>query len=195
MIYFIIRDFGAAAQAGFGVGSRVMQAIFLPAMAIAFATAPIAGQNVGAGLHDRVRETFRSAALIGSALMLLLTLICQLQPEWFVHGFTSDPEVVAVAAQFLQYISWNFVANGLIFTCSGMFQAMGNTLPALLSSATRMATFVFPALWLSHRAGFELRQLWLLSMATITLQAVISCLLLRREFARRLGPRGVAAAA
>ena len=48
VIYWIIRDFGAAAQAGFGIGSRVMQAIFLPAMAIAFAAAPIAGQNFGA---------------------------------------------------------------------------------------------------------------------------------------------------
>jgi len=37
VIYFIIRDFGAAAQAGFGVGSRMMQAIFLPAMAISSA--------------------------------------------------------------------------------------------------------------------------------------------------------------
>jgi putative MATE family efflux protein len=37
VIYAAIRHFGAAAQAGFGVGSRIMQAIFLPAMAIAFA--------------------------------------------------------------------------------------------------------------------------------------------------------------
>ena len=45
VVYWIIRDFGADAQAGFGVGSRVMQAIFLPAMAVAFACAPLAGQN------------------------------------------------------------------------------------------------------------------------------------------------------
>ena len=37
VIYWLIRHFGADAQAGFGVGSRVMQAIFLPAMAVAFA--------------------------------------------------------------------------------------------------------------------------------------------------------------
>jgi len=48
VIYAIIAGFGAQAQAGFVIGSRVMQAIFLPAMAIAFAVAPIAGQNVGA---------------------------------------------------------------------------------------------------------------------------------------------------
>ena len=47
VIYWIIRDFGAAAQAGFGIGGRIMQMIFLPAMAIAFSAAPIAGQNFG----------------------------------------------------------------------------------------------------------------------------------------------------
>ena len=40
-IYWIIRGFGAEAQAGYGVGSRVMQAVFLPAMALSFAAAPV----------------------------------------------------------------------------------------------------------------------------------------------------------
>ena len=35
LIFWVIRRFGAEAQAGFGVGSRVMQSIMLPAMAIA----------------------------------------------------------------------------------------------------------------------------------------------------------------
>jgi len=195
VIYWVIRHFGAEAQAGFGVGSRVMQAIFLPAMAVAFATAPIAGQNVGGGHGDRVRETFRSAAILGSGIMLLLTLMCQWRPEWFVHPFTDDPAVVAVAAQFLHIISWNFVASGLIFTCSGMFQALGNTIPALISSATRLLTFAIPAVWLSTRPGFELRQLWFLSVATVALQALTSLWLLRGQFRRRLAPMAVPAAA
>ena len=68
VVYWVIRHFGAPAQAGFGIGSRVMQAIFLPAMAVAFAVAPIAGQNVGGGHAPRVRETFRVAAILGSAI-------------------------------------------------------------------------------------------------------------------------------
>jgi hypothetical protein len=39
---------------------------------------------------------------------------------------------------------------------------------------------------LSRRPGFELRQLWLLSVATVALQAIVSWWLLRREFDRRL---------
>lgn len=186
VIFRVIRDFGPAAQAGFGVGSRIMQAIFLPAMAIAFAAAPIAGQNFGARQPDRVRQTFRTAALMGSAVMLLVTFFCQLRPEWFVLAFTKEPEVVAVGAQFLRFISWNFVASGLIFTCSGMFQAMGNTWPSLASTGTRLLTFALPAVWLSHQPGFRLEQVWYLSVATVALQLALSLLLLRSQLRRRL---------
>jgi len=185
-VFWVIRDFGAAAQAGFGVGSRVMQAVFLPAMAIAFATAPIAGQNFGAKNGARVRETFRTAALIGSVIMLALTLTCQWRPEWFVRGFTSDPRVIAIGAQYLRIISWNFVASGIIFTCSGMFQALGNTVPAVISTATRLITFVLPAIWLSRQPHFHIEQVWYLSVATMTLQAITSLLLVRWQIRKRL---------
>ena len=186
VIYALIRDFGADAQAGFGLGTRLMQAIFLPVMAIAFAVAPLAGQNMGAGRADRVRESFRVAAISCSVLMAFLTAICQWEADFFIGAFTRDPAVVLVGADYLRIISWNFVAQGLIFTCSGLFQAMGNTLPALLSSLTRVLTFVLPAVWLSHQPGFEIRHIWYVSVATVTLQALLSLWLLRRELHTRL---------
>lgn len=185
VVYFVIRDFGPAAQAGYGIGSRVMQSIFLPVMAISFSAAPLAGQNMGARQPARVRETFTWAAILGSGLMFALTLICQLRPEWFVEGFTNEVEVVAVAADFLRTISWNFVASGLLFTCGGMFQALGNTMPSLITSATRLVTFAVPALLLAQRPGFQLRSVWTLSVVTVTLQALFTVWLLRRELDRR----------
>jgi Na+-driven multidrug efflux pump len=200
VIYLVIRQFGPAAQAGFGIGGRVMQALFLPVVAIAFGATPVAGQNFGAGRFDRVRETFRTAAILSSVLMLLITLVCQWHPEWFIYVFSRAPEVVAVGAPYLRIISWNFIATGLIFTCSGLFQALGNTWPSLLSSASRLLTFVVPVVLLSRQPHFSLMEVWYLSVATVTLQALTSLTLLVREFRRRLGVRpgstaGVAAAA
>ena len=188
IVYWTIRGFGAEAQAGFGLGGRVMQAVFLPAMAVAFAAAPIAGQNFGAGLHHRTRKTFGSAALIGTGVMLVLMLVVQLEAETMVRFFTKDAGVASVASGFLHIISWNFIATGVIFTCSSMFQALGNTVPSVISSATRIATFGIPALWLSTRPGFQIRHIWLLSVATVAVQLVVSLLLLRREFRKRLTP-------
>jgi putative MATE family efflux protein len=186
VIYWVIRGFGPEAQAGFGIGSRVMQAIFLPAMAIAFATAPVAGQNVGARKHDRVRETFRTATTALSVIMLVLTAFCQLRPDVLIAFFTKDADVVAVGAEFLRIISWNFLATGIIFTCSGMFQAMGNTVPALMASASRLVTFVIPAVWLTGRPWFELRHLWYVSVATVALQAALSWWMLAVQLRQRL---------
>jgi putative MATE family efflux protein len=187
VIYWVIRDFGAAAQASFGLGTRLMQAIFLPAMAIAFATGPIAGQNYGARQYGRVRETFSTAAKISIVLMIVLTLLCQVRPDWLVRGFTRDAAVIEVAAQFLRLISWNFAASGLIFTCSGIFQGLGHTWPALASTASRVVTFMLPAIWLSTVPDFGIERVWHLSVFSVWIQAAISLLLLQRTMKERLG--------
>jgi putative MATE family efflux protein len=186
VIYEVVSVFGSTAQAGFGIGMRMMQAVFLPALAIAFAVPAIAGQNFGARDATRVRATFRWASLMNVAFMLALTLFCQWRPEWLVSAFSSDPEVLEVASGFMRIVSWNFVASGLTFTCSGMFQGMGNTLPALAATGTRLLTFIGPAFWVSRQAGFQIEQVWYLSVATVAFQVVMSLLLLRRELGKRL---------
>lgn len=186
VIYALIRPFGADAQAGFGIGQRLMQALFLPAMAVSFAAQPIAGQNFGAGHGARVRATFRAAALISCALMAVLTLVARTTAPALVMPFSADPAVREVAVTFLRTISLNFVATGLIFSCSSLFQGLGNTVPSLLASATRLLTFVVPGIYLASRPDFTLQRLWYLSVTTVTLQAIISLLLLRRELRRRL---------
>lgn len=191
--YWSIRGFGPQAQAGYGIGARVMQAIFLPAMAVAFATGPIAGQNFGARHAQRVRDTFRHAALAGAAIMLSLTALCQINPALPVRPFSNDPAVIGVAAEFLRIASWNFVAVGLTFSCSGMFQALGDTRPALISSASRLLTYVVPAVWLSSRPWAVLHDFWYLSVASLTLQAVFACVLLRHQLHHKLKLFGVPA--
>jgi putative MATE family efflux protein len=185
-VYGIAGTFGPEAQAGFGIGSRINQMIFLPAMAVAFAAAPIVGQNYGAKQAGRVRETFRVSAIASGLIMLAITLACQFEAESMAHIFTSDPAVVEVTATFLRVISWNFIAMGIVFTCSSTFQGLGNTWPSLLSMGGRVSVFVVLAFWLSHQAGFQLRQLWLLSVATATLQALFSLWLVRGQLRDRL---------
>jgi putative MATE family efflux protein len=186
VIYSIIRPFGQDAQAGFGIGMRLNQSLLLPAMAVAFATAPIVGQNFAAGKFARVRETFVRAALIGAVITAAVTLLCQWRAESLSRLFSSEPAAVAVSTQFLRLISLNFIASGFIFTCSAVFQGLGNTVPAVLSGATRLVSFLIPALWLRHQPDFRLTELWYVSIASMTLQALVSLWLVRSELRRRM---------
>ncbi len=187
IVYALTRPFGAAAQAGFGIGQRVVQAGFMPVVALGFAVAPVAGQNFGAGLADRVRATYKDAALMAVGAMALLAIAAHVAPAALVGIFTNDPAVVAVGEEYLRIVSWNFVASGLIFVSSSMFQAMGNTVPSLVASGVRLLLVAVPAVALSRLPGFELRTIWLLAVGAVLVQLALVLWLLRREFARRLG--------
>lgn len=189
VIYWVIRHFGPEAQAGFGIGGRLMMSIYLPAMAIGFAAAPIAGQNYGAGKFDRVRLAFSRAMLIGGGVMLALTAVCQWRADLFVAPFTDDPAVAEVAVTYLKFISVNFVAAGVVLACSGIFQALGDTRPSFLASASRIFTFALPAIWWSTQPGMQIEHVWVLSVASTTIQAILAYWLVRRLMKKKLaGP-------
>ncbi len=188
IVYIVSRPFGSAAQAGFGIGMRVVQAGFMPVVALGFGVAPVAGQNFGAGRPERVRASFRSAAMMAAAGMLLWTAVCQIWGASMIKFFSKDPAVVAVGAEYLHIVSWTFVASGIIFVASSLFQAMGNTLPALLASLVRIGVVAVPAFALARLAGFQLHWIWYLSVSAIVVQLTVSLLLLSREMRRRLPP-------
>jgi putative MATE family efflux protein len=187
VVYTLARPFGAAEQAGFGIGMRVIQSSFMPVVALGFAVAPVAGQNVGARLPERVRSVFRHAAFMAVGAMTLLTAAVHLWSEGMVRVFTPDPAVLHAGSEYLEIISFNFIASGMVFVASSLFQALGNTVPSLVASATRMVVLIVPAILLSRLPGFHMTWIWILSVATVWIQLGLSLTLLRREFVRRFG--------
>ena len=125
-----------------------------------------------------------------AVVMLVLTLLCRIAPDRMVGLFSSDPAVVAFGSEYLRIISWNFLASGLVFVTSSLFQGLGNTLPPLGSSVLRIALFAIPAYILAQRPDFQMRTVWLISVASVFLQAIVSVSLLHREFLRKLSVSG-----
>jgi putative MATE family efflux protein len=194
VVYSVSRPFGASAQAGFGIGLRIVQACFLPVVALGFAVSPVAGQNFGARQAGRVRETFRIAALLAGGGMLVLAIAVWLAAARMVQVFSPHPAVIGVGEEYLHVIAWNFVASGIIFVSSSMFQAMGNTLPSLFTSAFRMVLIAVPVMLLANARGFTLLWVWYISVAGTVIQLGLNFLLLRREFRLRLAFEPPAAA-
>ncbi len=186
LVYSVSRPFGASAQAGFGIGLRIVQACFLPVLALGFAVGPVAGQNFGARKAERVKQTFRTAATLSGMAMLLLAILVWLAGHRMVEIFSSDPAVIAVGAEYLHVVAWNFVASGVIFVTSSMFQAMGNTIPSLVTSGSRIVIIAIPVLLLANTSGFTLLSVWYISVAGVYIQLAMSLLLLRREYRARL---------
>ncbi len=188
VMYYAIRTFGAAAQAGLGIGTRVLQVVLLPALAIGLAAGPIVGQNFGAANATRVQQTFGAATLISAAVMALTTFVAQQHPRLILGAFDADFAALDAATLFLQSMSWAFVAQGIVYVCSSTFQGLGSTVPALVSSAARFALFCGATAWLISYPRHAADAIWTLASASIVFQAIVSLWLVRVEFRRRLRP-------
>lgn len=186
VVYAITKPFGAAAQGGFTIGLRIIQSAFMPVVALGFAVAPVAGQNFAARKADRVREAFKAAASLAGGAMVIMAIVIAAAAPALMAIFTKDPEVTSVGVEYLRIISVTFVFSGITFVTSSMFQALGNTIPSLLTSAMRLLISVIPAIMLSRVAGFQLVWIWYLAIAAVLLQTTANLLLLQREFKRKL---------
>jgi Na+-driven multidrug efflux pump len=69
-----------------------------------------------------------------------------------------------------------------------MFQALGNTLPSLIASISRLLIVAVPAVWLARMPNFQLRWIWYLSVLAIMMQLGLIMVLLKREFRLKFGP-------
>jgi putative MATE family efflux protein len=189
VVYTVCRPFGASAQAAFGIGLRLVQSMFLPVVALAFAAGPVAGQNVGAGKADRVRTTFLSAVGMAAGITMLSAVAGYLEAERFFRVFSHDPEVIRIGVEYLHIAAWSFVASGVVFVSSSMFQALGNAVPPMLTSISRIALISVPIIILSQQPGFGLKTIWYISVGGTALQMIANLALLQREFHKRFTPQ------
>ena len=103
-----------------------------------------------------------------------------------IRVFSKDAAVIAFGSEYLRIVSINFIAAGIAFTTSSAFQGIGNTLPPLISSMTRLVLFALPAILLSFHPGFQIRHVWYLSVGSSIFQACFTLLLLWRELQHKL---------
>jgi putative MATE family efflux protein len=185
-VFYAIRDYGAAAQAGYGIAQRVLQVVLLPGMAIGFAAGPIAAQNVGASHTKRVKDTFYGASLLTTSVLSVTAILVYAEPRAFIALFDADPTAAAAAILFLELISWTFVPQGLIYVCTNLFQGLGNTVPPLISSTIRFFLFIIIVTIWRTQPGFKIEHVWYAWIAATVAQALISLWFLRVEFLRRL---------
>lgn len=185
-VYWVIKDFGTATQAAFGIGNRILQAFMMPAMAISFALPAIVGQNFGAGQAARVWQSFRIGMQQMAWVMGLLFVLSQLMAHALMALFSDDPLVLAEGELFLRIISLNCLSAVLVFSCSGLFQGLGNTWPSLASSCLRVFVFILPVLWLSGRNDFSAAMVWYCSAGSVLLQGLCSCYLVRWQLRSKL---------
>jgi putative MATE family efflux protein len=150
--------------AAFGIGSRLLSLVFLPAMGLAKGTETVVGQNLGAEKPERAeRGVFYTATIIAVA-MALVSVVAYVFAEPIVSVFiTGDQsaEVVQVGVDYLHIIAPTFAFMGVFRIVNGGFRGAGSTRTAMMFSLLSLwGLRLPPAIYLVTQMGWDQTAVW-----------------------------------
>ncbi len=134
-------DIGIAA---FGIVFRIISFVFMPMMGITQGLQPILGFNYGARQYHRVKKSFHLASISATIYGLVCHIILMTMPRIIFGAFSNDPELLAVGEKALRYMVLLLPLIGFQAVGSGMFQALGKALEALILSLARQVLILIP---------------------------------------------------
>lgn len=157
IIVAILAEYGPEAVAAFGVASRVEAFALLVVIALSVGMAPIIGQNWGAGLFERVRQTIDLAIkfnLLWSGFIALLLAITAIP---LASLFSEDPQVIHYTVLFFWIVPISYGVGNLIFGWSSAFNAIGRPQKAFVMIFVRSFIIMIPAAfiggWIAGATG------------------------------------------
>ena len=168
--------YGTGAMAAYGIGNKVNGLITLPSNGIGSAVATIVGQNIGANQIDRAEKGYKIARRVSVIFLFVGGLILSrpFLSEAIVGLFSTDEEVIAMAADFLSIMSLWCFTNGVYNSTSGLFQGSGNTEVTMAVDATRLWVFRFATLYVCENwLHMGVRSIWYSVVVSNALSSVI----------------------
>ncbi len=171
--YRVVSPYGTEALAALGIGFRIVQAIYLPSVAIAEAMAAMVGQNYGAQNYDRIMASFWTGWRISCLLMLTGTAICWMFPGFLIHIFTQDATAVYYGVMYLKIVSLANAAVGTILVVSAVFQGIGKTYPTLIGALIDNAFFVIAVFTLPAIFNWGISSVWWIKLSTALIEMLI----------------------
>ena len=140
--------YGPEAVAGFGVASRIESMVLVIYYAMSSIIGPFVGQNLAAGKGDRIQQSLRLCAvfcvLSGLAIAAMLAL-----GSGFLPGLFSDnPAVTDVTRLFLWIAPIGYGAYGIVMVVNAAFNGLGNPMPGVVISVTRIVALYLPLAFL-----------------------------------------------
>ena len=127
VITIIANRRGLNQAAAVGIVEKIISFLFLVPSSMLSSVSALAAQNIGAGKHDRARETLHYALLIAGGFGIFIAILIQFIASPVVGVFTSDQTVIAFGSQYICGYIFDCFFAGIHFCFSGYFCAYGKS--------------------------------------------------------------------
>ena len=156
----LVSGYGDSAVAGFGVAIRLEALAMMLLMALSTVLIPFTGQNMGAGLKERVLKALKISyifSLLWGGFMFVLFL---LTGRFLAGLFNDDPDIVATVVLYLNIVSISYGFQGFMIISSAALNGSHKPIHSALLSVSRMFVFYVPLALIGMRL-FDLKGIFL----------------------------------
>ena len=129
----VVNGYGATFTTAFTVVSRIETLVQQPFMSLGAAVSTYTGQNIGAGLKDRVRKGFNSATLVSSIFALAIGVVFWIFAPSIASIFGKDADVIRIGANGLRITCCFYIFLGLIYTTRNVLNGAGDAMFSLFT--------------------------------------------------------------
>lgn len=140
--------FGDSAVAGAAILGRISPVAFAAVFSLSSAIGPIVGQNAGAGLYGRVRQSLVSALLLNISYCLGVWLLLFLLSDWIVQAFDATGEAAKLISVYTHWLVAGFIFNGMLFTANAAFNNLHRAYLATVFNFSRVVLGTVPLVYL-----------------------------------------------
>ena len=137
---------GDLAIGAYGIVNRVAFLFIMIVIGLNQGMQPIAGYNYGAQKFDRVLKVLRITMLWGTLVTTAGFLVGELMPEWCARAFTTDEELIDIAAKGMRIVVMFYPLIGMQMVTTNFFQSIGQAGKSIFLSLTRQLLFLVPLL-------------------------------------------------
>lgn len=169
-------DFGTNVIASYGIGTRILSFVIIPAIGLSMATSTVVAQNIGARKLKRAEQTAHVSALIGFISLTIIGSLIFIFARPIAAAFiTGDPRVLDGSELFVQIMALSFGFLGARLALGGAFQGSGNTLASMILTLVSVWVLQFPIAYLLAYPG-HLNELgiWIAFPASNVIMAAIT---------------------
>ncbi len=142
---------GDLAIGAFGIVNRLVFIVVMIVMGLNQGMQPIAGYNYGAQQYLRVRKVLIVTIVAATFVTTFGFLVGMLMPELAVSIFTTDEELIRLAAKGLRITVVFFPIIGFQMVTSNFFQSIGMVSKAIFLSISRQVLILIPCLLILPR--------------------------------------------
>ncbi len=185
---------GLVASTVIGISGKVNSFAILPNVAFSSAVSAMAGQNIGAGEHDRAKKTMWIGLRLSVALAAVIFALVQLFPGPVLSLFNAGPESMEMGISYLRVISFDYLLTALLFSMNGLITGSGHTEISLINTVLSSIVLRVPLAYL-FTLGLSMGMTGLgLSVPLATLGPILITALFIRGGAWKKTKTGIAAA-